>query len=211
MTAPLTPLIGLGGLKRAGKDAVADILVAEYGFVKIGMSDPLHEAMLALDPIIPINEYADAGGFGAVGRFVRYSELVAQVGYVNAKTNTEARRLLQKLGTEVSRNLVGENVWVDIATRSILHHLDAGTPVVVTGIRFDNELFAIEDIGGDTVWIERPEVTEAAARSESTTAAHASEVTLRRSAFSYAIINDSTLEDLRESVGLFLSTRGYLR
>ena len=47
-------LIGLGGKLRAGKDAVGDYLEEKHDFVKLGMSDALNEALLTLNPWIPV-------------------------------------------------------------------------------------------------------------------------------------------------------------
>lgn len=180
-----TPLIGLGGLLRSGKDAFADYLVDEYGFVKLGMSDALHEAMLKIDPVVRI--WND-------GSFERYAEKIKEVGYVEAKKLPEVRRLLQKLGTEVGRNMVGEDVWVNIMARKIDDHRAAGHPVVVTGIRFPNEVQMITALSGETLWLERPGI-----HAPSTgTASHASENSVSATDFDSVVLNDGSLGELRE-------------
>lgn len=183
-------VIGLGGRLRSGKDEVADYLVREHGFVKIGMSDALHEAMLALNPLVPINAAASFTG-GVYGEFVRYSQLVGQIGYVEAKKNPEVRSLLQRLGTEVGRNMVGENTWVNISARKIDDYLRADQPVVLTGLRFPNELTMIRQFAGRAVWINRPGVEASASA-----ASHASENGVSPNLFDSVIENDGTLEDL---------------
>ena len=190
-------VIGLGGKLRSGKDAIADHLVAEHGFVKIGMSDALHEAMLAIDPIV-----------GAIGKYGptseadtwRYSDLIAEIGYVEAKTKPEVRRLLQQLGTEVGRNMMGENVWADIMARKVREHAANGRHVVVTGLRFENEIEAIHRAGGFTWWVLRPLADAPSAGA----AAHSSENSVGRNDFGFAIHNDGTLEDLGHSVDALL-------
>lgn len=192
------PLIGLGGRLRSGKDEVADRLVAEHGYVKIGMSDALHEAMLAIDPLIGFEEMVLVRKTSEGVQFrrdtpSRYSEVIERFGYVEAKKLPEVRRLLQQLGTEVGRNMVGENVWVNIMARKIDDHRAAGHPVVVTGIRFPNEVEMIRELGGTSVWIDRPGVE---APTEGT-AAHASENSVGADDFAVILDNSSTLEDLR--------------
>lgn len=179
-------VIGLGGKLRSGKDAVADHLVAEYGFKKMGMSDALHEAMLAIDPWI-------LGGDKYVA--IRYSALCEEVGYVEAKKNPEVRRLLQNLGTEVGRNMIGENTWVNIMARKVDDYLYADQPVVVTGIRFPNELTMIHQFAGHVVWIDRP-----SEQADGAVAQHASENGVSGSQFDRVIVNDGTLEDLYAKV-----------
>ncbi|UOE45975.1 hypothetical protein [Agromyces larvae] len=177
-------LIGLGGKLRAGKDAVADHLVDAHGFVKVGMSDALHEAMLALDPIV---EVADIE--------IRYSEAITAFGYVETKARfPEARRLLQALGTEVGRNMLGENVWVNAMERKVNAILADGKSVACTGLRFPNEIDKVNEMGGTTVWVERPGLLETSA------ATHASENSVGPDIFDHILVNDGTLEDLRHTV-----------
>lgn len=185
MTTPT--LIGLGGLLRSGKDAVADHLTAAHGFVKIGMSDALHIALLTLDPMI------DTTG-------KRYSTLIAEVGYVEAKTLPEVRSLLQRLGTEVGREMIGQNVWSDITAARVDKLLAAGQPVVVTGIRYPNELQMIRALGGRTMWVARPGVEAPAGM-----AGHTSENSVAATDFEGVIDNSGTLDDLYRTVDALLT------
>ena len=180
-------LIGLGGRLRAGKDAVADHLVAKHGFVKLGMSDALHEALLAIDPIV---ECWDA----AMGGEERYSDLIKRDGYVEAKKNPEVRRLLQKLGTEVGRDMIYEDVWADIMARKVDALHAEGKDVVVTGVRFPNEVDMVRGVYGKAVWIERPTAGE--------TSSHASESSVSAEDFDVVIHNTGTLDDLYVMVDL---------
>jgi hypothetical protein len=185
----MTTLIGIGGALRAGKDTIADHLVGGYLFKRHQMSDPLAEALLVLDPII----FYD-------GR-QRYSELVAEVGYTEAKKNPEVRRLLQTLGTEIGRQMIGENTWVDIAARNIdedrhIYRRD----VVITGIRFKNELDMIRSRGGVLLYVRRP------ALETSSSSAHASETSLTEEDFDEVVVNDGSIADLEDKVDLELAS-----
>lgn len=184
MTTPT--LIGLGGRLRAGKDAVADYLVEHHGFVKLGMSDALNEAMNRLNPIVGVEQ--NLRGLKAV----RYAELVEREGYVEAKKNAEVRKLLQRLGTEVGRNLLGEDTWTTPAGRTIEPLLLEGKSVVITGIRYPNEATLIQQFAGYSVWVERPSEVDSSAPA----AAHSSENGVTAEDFDTTIINDGTLEDL---------------
>lgn len=190
-------VIGVGGKLRAGKDALSDFLVGGYGFAKLGMSDALNEAMLVLNPLIPIN--ASASSLGLHGEFIRYTDLIYEVGYVEAKKNPEVRRLLQQLGTDVGRNMIGENVWVNITARKIDDHLYADRPVVLTGVRFLNELAMIRQFAGECWWVERP--GKGGALEHST---HASENGVTGDLFDRVIHNDGSLEDLYAKVASLL-------
>jgi predicted kinase len=185
-------VIGLGGRLRAGKDEVASHLAREHGYTVIGMSDALHEAMLALDPIVDVGPlYGDI-------EFERYSDVVAQVGYVEAKKRPEVRRLLQPLGTEVGRGLIGENVWVDITARKIERLLAEGHSVALTGCRFENELRMIHSFAGRAVWVERPSLNP------TPEGVHASEVSLGPQDFDLTVVNDGSLADLYARVDTLL-------
>lgn len=202
-TEPLAPLIGLGGKLRAGKDAVGDYLEESHGYTKLGMSDALNEALLALNPIIYVeleNRELPEGGYlpglaitGSV-TYIHYRDLHDAVGYVEAKKNPEVRRLLQMLGTEVGRNMIDPDVWVNIAVRKITELREAGVPVVITAVRFPNEVEMIRRLGGTTIWIERP--TEARTDAQGDILTHASETSVDAGMFDLTIENVGTLEDL---------------
>lgn len=184
------PLIAFGGYATAGKDAAADILVSEHGYAKTYMSEALRECLLALNPwILPDPNHDDLDEEGHTP--VRYAELDALVGYTAAKEIPEVRRLLQSLGTEVGRNILGEDTWTNAITKKI-HDLRLDGPVVVTGIRYPNELQLIHDLGGISVWVERPGVQAQSG--------HTSETSMREDLFDATLSNAGTLDDLGKSV-----------
>lgn len=188
-TTPLVLLVG--GRLTSGKDAFADHLVEQHGFVKLGMSDTLALALYRLNPWVGVNlDRTDI-----VPR--RYQDLVDLVGYVEAKKNPEVRRLLQQLGTEVGRQLLGENIWVDAARKKILELTSAGQNVVITGIRFDNEI-ALEQqlnysssarLSAVSVYVDRPSLP-------APVEGHSSEGSVTPDQFQYQLLNDGTLEQL---------------
>ena len=179
----MTRLIGIGGRLRAGKDTVADYLVERCGFTKLGMSDPLLEAALVLDPIL----YEDNSR-----NTVRLSEIVDAVGYTEAKKEPEVRRFLQVLGTDFGRNMIGENVWVNIAARSIDGLRNQGHDVVITGIRFENELGMVNRLGGQSWWVDRD--------TDEPASDHASENGVAGWQFDTIINNNGSLDDLYAEV-----------
>lgn len=186
-------IIGIGGKLASGKDAISDHLVEKHGWTKLGMSDALGEALLALDPYVPV-EKKFLWFFDRIS-FIRYSTLFNEVGYTQAKVNDEVRRLLQKLGTEVGRKIIDEHTWTNIVERRAQEALDAGAPgVIITGIRYPNELLMIEDLIGELWWVERPSL------SATVNAGHSSENSVSSVDFERVIINDGTLEDLYKKV-----------
>jgi hypothetical protein len=186
-------LVGLGGRLTSGKDVVADHLVAAHGFTKLGMSDPLLAAALAIDPYIPINAKSIRGVDGLWGSIVKFSWLVKKAGYVEAKKNPAVREFLQKLGTDFGREMIGENVWVDIHARNIRSLLEQGHDVTITGLRFPNEIAMIAKLGGLSLWVDRPDNPTPPAA-----AGHASESGVEEGDFGSTVINDGTLKELRD-------------
>jgi hypothetical protein len=144
------------------------------------MSKPLEKALLILNPIVDRNMN------------LRYSEVHEAVGYDESKKIPEVRRLLQTLGTEVGRNLMGEDVWLNKVIEDTMLHWPKQN-VVVTGVRYPNELQGFKNSAArhslESVWIERPGVKAINA--------HSSDNTLSRSDFDMYCINSGTLEDLR--------------
>lgn len=192
-------LIGIGGRLGAGKDAVADYLVEKHGWVKLNMSDPLVKAARVLDPLVIVPDDLDDFSDLPDGTIWRFSKLLDAWGYVEAKTVPEVRRILQTLGTEVGRNMIDPNVWVDIADTEIFNLRAAGKDVVITGIRFQEELDMIRENRGDTWWVSRPSA-------ELAESAHASEMSLAFQNFETVLRNEGTLDDLYAEVDRVLTT-----
>lgn len=223
--APYGPLlIGLGGKIAAGKDTVADFLVSHHGFEKLGMSDPLAMALYTLNPWIG-ERYSEAGHYVEQ---IRYREIADEIGYTEAKKIPEVRRLLQVLGTEIGRLQLGENTWTNVAARRISEIRAAGVPVVLTGVRFENEAAMIEQLGGFLVYVERPQPNLLAFGDDKAPPAenlgeavvkaiddaldparaqhHASEVTLTAERFDFLIRNEGTLADLQQHTTSLVET-----
>jgi len=116
--------VGITGYATAGKDVIADVLVAEYGFTKINMSTALNNYLCILNPTVASNP------------LVTYADAVRGLGYVQAKAvYPEVRRLLQVMGTEVGR-VIDQDMWVKELEKLAVQH----KRVVTTGIRYPNEI-----------------------------------------------------------------------
>lgn len=139
---PRVTVIGIAGYARSGKDTVADYLVEHYGYEKVSFSTPMKEAMYRLNPRITINE--------SVNNPIRIG--VDVYGWEGLKERSpDVRGLLQRFGTEVGREMFGENFWVDYALNSIVD----GTKVVISDVRYPNEVNAIKALGGKVYRVER--------------------------------------------------------
>ena len=176
-------LIGFSGALRSGKDAAADRLVEKFDYVKLQFGELVSEAMLRLNPIV-------SAGIEP-GVTTRYADLIEVLGYSRTKEIPEARRLLQALGTEVARDLFGENVWVDMMERKVSALLARDVNVTITGVRFPNELAMLHRLGGLSVFIYRPGYEQGG---------HTSETSVMPLDCTNYIANDGPLEDLYAKV-----------
>lgn len=220
-------LIGLGGKLRAGKDEVAEHLATEHDFVVMGMSDALNEALQrigSVGPWVKLDfsfivdkpwEKKIRRGRYIKGDFVRYTELLAAVGYVEAKRHEDVRDYLQGLGTEVGREMIDQDVWVEMAEKKIRTLWLTGADVVITAMRFPNELEMLRRMGGTSIWIDRPDALRLsetlktpqwgvgtgsgikdATEAHSKLQSHASENSVTAEDFDSVVVNDSSLADL---------------
>jgi hypothetical protein len=167
-------LIGIAGYAQSGKDSTADVLCAEHGYQRRAFADPLREAMLRLNPYIDQN--------------VRLASTVERYGWEFAKKYPECRALMQRMGTEVGRELFGQNFWVDLCLNSI-----NGVPnVAITDVRFKSEASAITAQGGKMIRVIRDGFGPING--------HRSETELDDYTFDAYIINDGSLPQLSEKV-----------
>jgi dephospho-CoA kinase len=175
----LPQFIGLHGFAGAGKDTVAEIL-EKYGYTRVAFGDKLREALYVLNPVIL---------FDGDGNELRLRDIVDDIGWDDAKRKyEEIRRMLQVLGTEVGREMIDQNVWVN----SVFKSLEEDKKYVFTDVRFINEHQAIDSRLGLLVKIDRPGVGPVND--------HKSDKGLPDQWFDAAIVNDGTIEDLNTKV-----------
>jgi len=140
---PRVEMIGLSGWARNGKDTVAEHLIANYGYEQVSFAAPMKEALYRLNPKITINDVPNLPVKLGVDLY----------GWDELKTHgPEIRGLLQRFGTEVGREMFGEDFWVDAAINSI----PDGSKVVVSDVRYPNEAEAVKKLGGQVWRVVRP-------------------------------------------------------
>ncbi len=179
-------IIGLVGAAGAGKDTVADHLVAEHGFVKVAFADALREMAAEINPIVGLDMCDDPA---------LYNDVIWSIGYNNAKVLfPEIRRFLQATGVAV-RN-IDPDFWVKALEKRLTWEHD----VVISDVRFANELAFVQ---GGTLGIPTGQVWNIKGRSYNMGARgnHESETLARELATADVIIdNNGTLEDLYAAV-----------
>jgi hypothetical protein len=192
-----TLLIGLSGYARSGKDTAARVLMEHFRFERVAFADNLRDVLYALNPVAVWEAVYDE--FGVVdGEARRVQDIVDSIGWDQAKiVYPEIRELLQRLGTEAGRKVLGENVWVDAAMRD----LNPAKRYVFTDVRHPNEYDAIKAAGGEVWRITRPGVAPVNQ--------HPSETALDTHHFDRVVVNSTSIQAFDRAVhtaaaGLFL-------
>ena len=217
-------ILGISGLAGTGKDSVCDVLVNNFGYVKIALADPMKRFCMEIFNWSPEILWGP-------------SELRSQPdtrypvphddGTVEYLTS---RKALQELGTEWARSCY-QDVWIDYAMRiaeklntsrrryytdDIYDHFfrayypDEGISkeysetgrkgVVISDCRFKNEILAIQKNGGKVIRIKRPGYEKPRWNHRSET----EQMTIPDNQFDYVLENDGTLEDLVVKAGHML-------
>lgn len=136
---PKNRLVGLVGRAGAGKDTLALALVQRHGFTRRAFADPLKAAVSAITgwPLVALEN-----------RDFKERE--------DPLWGVTPRRFMQHLGTEGMRSLK-EDVWL-CAFQSWLFHMAPYSPIVVTDVRFPNEVEFLRERGALLVLVSRPQV-----------------------------------------------------
>jgi hypothetical protein len=210
-------LISVSGLKGSGKDSVAAILVKKHSFQRVAMADILKEVVANVTglPLYYFHDVKlkDAGlqsplifdehlaanlafELNALGIDVVPSKFESKLG-VNLETPRDA---LIYIGTACCRNLVSEDIWLDLAMNKI-KKMEGN--IIVTDARFKNERQALKKLGAKLMYVDRPSVTNVfdAATADITETDQLSE------SYDIYVINDSTLNRLENDIGMWYTAK----
>lgn len=132
-------LIGLAGIKQSGKDTLADALVRR-GYVKTAFAAPLKSFCSDLFELTEAQVHGDKKDT----QDFRY-----------CKT---PRQLLQIFGTDFVRKHISDDFWVDKFTTWYMSNRNSD--VVVSDVRFPNEVSRIKDLGGKVYKVIRQGLTK---------------------------------------------------
>lgn len=173
-------LIGVAGEKRHGKDTAAQALVEREGFLQVRFADAL-KGMLYTFYV-----YAGLDDEEEIERRIDGDLKEVPDPYLNGKT---PRYAMQTLGTEWGRNLISDSIWVD-TTKRCIDSFD-GAPVVISDVRFPNEVEAVRAWGGKILKVVDPALLQ------NEFSAHPSETYIRE------IVGDATVVNLKEGIEPF--------
>lgn len=135
-------LIGFTGLKGSGKDTAGQVFT-DHGWHKLSFAQPLK---LMLRDLMRLRGCTDPE------RYTDGDRKEFATPYLMGKT---ARHAMQTLGTEWGRNLIDDALWIDTFERVALRAIVEGHGVVVTDVRFPNEVEAIKRLGGRVFRVNR--------------------------------------------------------
>ena len=170
-------VIGMIGKAGSGKDTVGDYLKEKYNFTGLALADTLKRGVQEMF-VIPDEVMYDR---------VKREEPLPDM------PDWTVRKLLQFVGTELIRNHIDNAAW----TKSLIKRYPKKGNIVVTDVRFPDEVDGIRELSGCPVYfirVTRPGCvgTDVGIKN------HASEIHELEGDFE--IVNSTTLEDLYEKV-----------
>lgn len=211
----MTTIVGIAGRKFAGKDTAANVLVEERGYVNVKFAGGIKKIARAFFAFVGYGEHdlidltegilkeehlqVLADNPDAFAKFVEAEAegVLFEIFQVDLRTlelpaftGTTSREFQQFIGTEIGRNLVSKTVWTDAALRDAQQY----EKVVISDVRFPNEVDIVHDNGGTVIRIER-DAAEGNAFSD-----HPSETAIDTLDVDVVIDNNHTLNDLYWSV-----------
>lgn len=167
-------IISISGKKRSGKDTVADMLTKAFGYKKVSFADKLKE-VVALGMNIPIEDfYSDKKDeilktpliineektLDLLDELLKIKEYIDNYTHLKLlmvnKEFTSIRSLLQWFGTEIGRNQIDKNIWVESTLDEIYPH----ELTVIADVRFKTERDAIKDVCGISILVKREVLDE---------------------------------------------------
>lgn len=183
-------ILGILGKKRHGKDTISNHIISKYNFQSIAYAGPLKEMCRILF------------GFNDEQLYGNDKEIHDKYWKITP------RDAFQYVGTDLIRKQMNglipgikESFWVECTKISILKRLNENpsTNIVVTDVRFADEVDLIHELGGYIIKVERPSINSSDE--------HISEKGIDDiNNYDHKIINDSTLEELYKKVDTIVSS-----
>ena len=187
----MTKIIGLGGKKGHGKDTFGLMMCSHlkpHRCSRVAFADPMYAAMKALTGV----------DFRTLTREEKESKE-----FIRYNPYSTPRYMLQTFGTDWARGMIDENIWVELLAQRIRIQREPLDFVIITDVRFRNELDWIHDQGGDSIWV------DASSRVPESADAHISENDLDMNAFMFIAHNNHAEEDLDVIANIY--ARGIMR
>jgi hypothetical protein len=140
-------IVGFVGLIGSGKDTAADLLVNDFGFKRDSFANSLKDAVSKI-----FHWDRDMlQGLSTESRAWR-EEVDDWWAERLGIPHLTPRWVLQFFGTDVCRDYFSNDIWVASLERKLMQSKDN---VVISDVRFANEIHAIKDAGGTIVRLQR--------------------------------------------------------
>lgn len=184
-------IIGVVGYIGSGKGTVGDILVREHGYRRFAFADALK------DSVATIFGWERELLEGDTNASRTFRERVDPWWSYKLGYEVTPRLILQKMGTEACRHGIADNIWIAALEKRLQGCDDA----VITDVRFPNEINFIRSLGGTIVLVSRgvPPTPEEKAKM------HISETAWSDVVPDFIIENESTIDDLKDTVKRILT------
>lgn len=181
-------LIGVTGRKYNGKDTIANYYTQKHNFVQLSFAGPLKDICELLFDF-------------------NYEQLHGSLKEVPDDNwfNLTPRQVLQFVGTEMFRNMMGDltpelegNFWI-LCLKNKIKKLQKNKPdihIVISDVRFPNELDLIKELGGVSLRVVRP------SHNIKNNDTHESEILIDKLDVDIEIINDGNIAELHHKLDL---------
>lgn len=190
----MTKLIALhSSVPQSGKSTVANILYLNHDFytVPFALSIKRMVTTFLLEAEIGLNYPESMTKFIENYKSSKISELNLDLNLCHVTV----RNLMQTLGTEWGRTHVHPDIWIMLWTLKAQSYFNRNVKVCVDDLRFANEALAVRNLGGEIWKIVRPEHNV-----DHSIINHASEHGLDDKLFDRVIINDGSIDDLKNKI-----------
>ena len=192
-------IIGLCGEQGSGKDTVANILISEYGFIKLTFASTLKDVVAILfswprDLLEGLTEESRL-----------WRETVDD--FWSAKLSISGftpRKALQMIGTDLFRLHFNNDIWISIVENKIGAMLknNPNINIVISDCRFANEFSLIKQFPDSHI------ITILREKNYSINKlAHSSETEWVNYNFDAILQNDNSIDDLKSNLKSLLSSR----
>ena len=155
-------IIGTMGFIGSGKDTVANILVKDHGFTKIAFATPLKDTLCAI--FHWDRELLE--GYTSDSRAWR-NEVDTWWSDKLEIPNFTPRMAMQLLGTDILRKKFNDRIWTLSLEKYLNENTGNNEHVVITDVRFFNEIQLVLKQGGKTLIVDsgnKPEWYDVAVR-----------------------------------------------
>ena len=192
-------IIGLCGAQSSGKDTVANILISEYGFVKLTFASTLKDvvAILFSWPRDLLEGLTEESRIWRENVDDFWSEKLSI-------PNFTPRKALQMIGTDLFRIHFNNDIWISIVENKISTILknNPNTNIVISDCRFTNEFSLIKQFPDSHIIMILREKNKSINKLY-----HSSETEWVNYNFDAILQNDNSIDDLKPNIKSLLSNK----